>query len=86
MKGTWVKWVKVVYEVIPKMFIQNSLDGVNRKGKINRREGVHKRGTLQAKELHSASVENELRFNLDDSAEQVFDEQKENGRKRGGYA
>ena len=31
MKGTWVKGVKVVYEVIPKMFLQKGLDGVKSK-------------------------------------------------------
>ena len=40
MEGTWVKWVKVVYEMIPKVLLQKGLDRVDRKGKIDRREGV----------------------------------------------
>ena len=35
MKSTWVKWVEVAYEMIPKLFIVKGLDGVNSKGKIN---------------------------------------------------
>ena len=68
------------------MFLQNSFDGVNKKGKINRRKGVPRTRDTRGKELRSASIENELRFNLDDSAKQVLDEQKENGCKLGGYA
>ena len=51
MKGTWVKWFKVVYEVIPKMFLQNGLDRVNRKGKINRREGVQQKRDTAGKRV-----------------------------------
>ena len=46
----------------------------------------HKWGARQAKKLLYASVENELKFNLDDSAERVLDEQKEKVAKWGGYA
>ena len=81
MKGTWVKWVKVVYEVIPKMFLQKGLDGVNRKGKINRREGVPQTRDTAGKRVALCKCRDELRLNLDDSTERVLDEQKENGRK-----
>ena len=69
MKGTWIKWVEVVYEMIPKMFLQKGLDGVKRNGKINRREGVPQTRNTTSKRIALCKVENELRFSLDDSAE-----------------
>ena len=62
----WVKWVEVIYEVIPRMCFQKGLDGVTRKGKSIEGREFHKRGTRQTKELRPASVKNELRFSLGD--------------------
>ena len=58
------------------------MEWIGRERSIEGRE-FHKRGTRQAKELRSISVENELRFNFDDSAKRVLDEQKEKGFKMG---
>ena len=58
------------------------MEWIGRERSIEGRE-FNQRGKQQEKELHSASVENELRFNLDGSAKQVLDEQKENGCKMG---
>ena len=49
---------------------------MNRKGKSIEKREFHKRGTWQAKKLCCASVENELKFNLDDSAERALDSDK----------
>ena len=65
------------------MFLQKRLDRVDRKGKVNWRERVPQARAQQAKKLRSITVENELILNLDDSAEQVLDEQMEKGFKMG---
>ena len=71
-----MKWVQ-------RCFLKGVLmEWIGRERSIEGRE-FHKQGTRQEKELRSASVENGLRFNLDDSAERVLDEQKENGCKMG---
>ena len=74
MKGTWVEWVEAIYEMIPKIFFQTVLmEWIGRERSIEGREF----------QLRSASVENELRFNLVDWAERVLDQQKEKGCKTG---
>ena len=52
-------------------------------GKGQLKGGISTNKGHDRQELCSASVENELRFNLDDSAKQALDEQKENGCKMG---
>ena len=61
-------------------FNYHGLSRVNRKREIYI-EGneFHKRGIRQVYKLRSTDEENGIRFNLDDLAEQVLDEQKENG-------
>ena len=58
-------------------FKRDLIEWIGRERSIEGRE-FHKRGTRQTNELRSASVENELIFNLNDLVERVLEEQKEN--------
>ena len=67
----------------PKILLQKGLDGVNRKGKINRREGVPQTRHTTDKRVALWMINNELRFSLDDSDKRVLDTQKEKGCRMG---